>query len=52
MVYDIKLNPIDDSNFGNELKWLFDYDDIFSKELTQLPTKRELDHAIDLIFGA
>ena len=50
MVYTIKLNlVVDKPSSKNEPKWLFNYDDIFPKELTQLPLKWELDHAIDLI---
>ena len=39
MIYAVKLNPIDKSSAGNEPKWLSAYDDIFPKELTQLPPK-------------
>ena len=52
MVYAVKLNPIDKPSAGNEPEWLSNYEDIFPKELTQLPPKREVDHAIDLIPGA
>ena len=48
-IYAVKLNPIDKPSFENERDWLSTYDDIFPKELTQLPPKRELDHAIDVI---
>ena len=51
-IYDVKLNPIDKPSSRNKPKWLSAYADIFLEELTQLPPKQELDHAIDLILGA
>ena len=47
MIYAVKLNPIDKPN-----AWLSEYEDIFPKDLTELPPPREVDHAIDLISGA
>ena len=42
MIYAIKLNPIDEINSKNDPEWLFAYDNIFPKELTQLPSKQEI----------
>ena len=52
MVYAVKLNPVDKPSAKNKPDWLSNYEDIFPEELTQLPPKREVDHAIDLIPGA
>ena len=52
IIYAIKLNSIDKFDSKNEPKWLFDYDNIFPKELSQLPPKRKSGHAIDLITRA
>ena len=51
-IYAIKLNPIDKPSSRNEPDWLSNYDDIFPKELTQLPPKCKIDQAIDIISCA
>ena len=43
---------MDKPSSKNEPDWLSNYDNIFLKELTQLPPKRKVDHTIDLIPGA
>ena len=52
MIYAVKLNPIDKPTSVNEPEWLSEHEDIFPKDLTELPPPREVDHAIDLIPGA
>ena len=45
----MKLNPLDKPNFHHKPKWIFEFEDIFPKELTQRPPPRDVDHAIELI---
>ena len=49
----LKLNkPDPENNKLEQLEWLSEYQDVFPKELTNLPPKRGLAHEIELIPGA
>ena len=52
MIYVVKLNPIEKPKSVHEPEWMSEYEDIFPKDLTELPPPREVDHAMDLILGA
>ena len=51
-IYILKLNRPKKLEESQDPKWLKEYQDVFSKELTSLPPKRELVHEIELILGA
>ena len=51
-IYILKINKQEKEEGGQDPKWLKEYQDIFSKELTNLPPERELVHDIELILGA
>ena len=51
-IYILKLNKLEKVEEGQEPSWLREYQDVFPKELTNLPPKGELDHEIELIPGA
>ena len=51
-IYAVKLNPVDKQPENPEPNWISKYDDVFPEELTELPPKREVDHAIELLPGA
>ena len=51
-IYVLKLNKLEPIEGRDKPDWLNEYQDIFPKELTDLPPKRELVHEIELILGA
>ena len=48
-IYVIKLNKPDKETSKLEPEWLSEYQDVFPKELTDFPPKRDLIHEIELI---
>ena len=48
-IYVVKLNPVSQEKSSGEPAWLSEYDDVFPKELTQMPPEREVDHEIELV---
>ena len=48
-IYVVKLNKLEGKLQEGEPKWLTQYDDVFPKELTNLPPSWELVHEIDLL---
>ena len=51
-IYILKINKLEKEEEGQDPKWMKEYQDIFPKELTNLPPERELVHEIELILGA
>ena len=51
-IYILKLNKLEKLEESQDPEWLKEYKDVFPKELTSLPPKRELVHEIELIPGA
>ena len=51
-IYILKLNKSEKLEESQEPEWLKEYQDVFPKELTSLPPKKELVHEIELILGA
>ena len=51
-IYILKINKPKKLEGGWDPCWLKEYQDVFSKELTNLPPKQELVHKIELIHGA
>ncbi|WP_208972710.1 hypothetical protein, partial [Escherichia coli] len=49
MIYAIKLNPPNKDIDMGKPSWLSEFLDVFLEELIELPPKRDIDHAIDLI---
>ena len=50
-IYILKINKLEKEEKGQDPEWLKEYQDIFPKELTNLPPERELVHEIELILG-
>ena len=51
-IYVLKLNKTYEEEAKSKPEWLKEYQDVFPKELTNLPPDQELVHEIELIPGA